>query len=479
MKPLFQLLFAIAIVLVFNSCDDTLDTDAGTTGIAFSKDTLTFDTVFTTIGSATARVMVYNRRSQPLIIENLYLAGGNNSPFRVNVDGSTNKDHRFGPITLRARDSMYIFVEVKINPLQSDAPILIRDSILFTTDDGSTKMVLEAFGQDMEVLRSLRIRKDTLLNAKLPYLIYGDLVVDTAATLKLAPGTRLFFHNNSNLLVYGNLKAEGTRAEPVSIRGDRMDKIGFTTPVPYNLVAGQWGGVYLLNPTGNHVLRNVNINSGYVGIYYVNRDKQNKPHLEISDCRIHNFLFYNLVEVNGDMTVSNSAITNSGGYTVYLNGGRHTFYHCTIANYFNNPTQSVARDNAPAFMMMTLARSYPMVTRVYNSIIAGSAQNELSLASRFDSLYKADIAFSYIKRTKALDLPQFRQVRWSALRDTVFKGTVQNLEKELTYNFMPDSVSPARGIADPEMAKRFPFDLNGRNRLADGAPDAGAYEWGN
>jgi len=479
MKQILSLLISFLVLTGFISCDDLTNNGASQGAIAFSKDTLTFDTVFTTVGSATARVMVYNRRSQPLVIENVYLAGGSNSVFRVNVDGSTSKDHSFGPITLRSRDSMYIFVEVKINPLQSDAAVLIRDSLLFTTAEGTKKMVLEAFGQDMEVLRSLHIKNDTLLNARLPYLIYGDLVVDSAATLQLAPGTRLFFHNNSNLLVYGHLKAEGTRSEPILIRGDRLDKIGFVPPVPYNLVAGQWGGIYLRNPMGNHVLRHVNVNSGYVGIYYVNNNKRNKPHLEITDCRIHNFLFYNLVAVNGDMTVSNSAITNSGGYTVYLNGGKHTFYHCTIANYFNNPTQSVARDNAPAFMMMTLARSYPMETKVYNSVIAGSAQNELSLASRFDSLYKADIAYSYIKRTKALTLSQFRNIRWSAPKDTVFKGTMQNLEKELTYNFIPDSVSPLRGMADPEMAKRFPFDLNGRNRLEDGAPDAGAYEWGN
>lgn len=463
--------------LMFMSCDELPD-DFSDGMPVFSRDTLTFDTIFTTIGSATARIMVYNRQSQPVTIEHLQLAGGSASSFRINVDGESSKEHTFGPLTIRARDSMYIFVEVRINPLQSDAPVLVRDSIVLSTTTGRKRILLEAFGQDMRVLRSLSIKSDTVLNAGLPYLIYGDLVVDSAATLRLEAGTRMYFHNNSNLMVYGHLHAEGTLEKPITIRGDRTDRIGFVTPVPYNLVAGQWGGVYLRNPQGNHILRHVTMNSGYVGIYFVNQNKQYKPHLEITNCRIHNFLFYNLVAINGDVTVSNSAITNSGGYTVYLNGGRHAFYHCTIANYFNNRSQSVARDNAPAFMMMTLARSYPMATTVYNSIIAGSAQNELSLASRFDSLYKADIAFSYIKRTKALNLPRFRNIRWSELKDTLFVSSTQDLEKNVVYNFMPDSVSPARGIADPEIARRFPLDLNGKNRLADGAPDAGAYEWG-
>ena len=44
------------------------------------------------------------------------------------------------------------------------------------------------------------------------------------------------------------------------------------------------------------------------------------------------------------------------------------------------------------------------------------------------------------------------------------------------YDFTPDSLSAIRGIADPEYAREFPFDRKGRSRLADGKPDAGAYE---
>lgn len=468
--PLVLGLFLIA-------CDDPMEVSAD--GLpAFSKDTLTFDTVFTTIGSATARVLLYNRQSKPVTIDRIHLAGGSSSPFRINVDGATNKNHDFGPFTIRARDSLYIFVEVTVDPQQSNSPVLLRDSIVLSTSAGRKRMLLEAFGQDMIVMRNMTFHSDTLLDAALPYLVYGNLVVDSAATLRLAPGTRLFFHHNSNLMVYGHLKAEGSFERPVSFRGDRLDNIGFVTPVPYNFVAGQWGGIYLLNPRGNHLLKHVHINSGYVGVYYVNQDKHNKPNLEITNSIIHNFLFYNLVAINGDMTVSNTAITNSGGYTVFLNGGKHTFYHCTIANYFSSSdAQSVARDKAPAFMMMTLARSFPMETTIYNSVIAGSAQNEITLASRFDSLYKADIAYSYLKRAKASVLPQYRSVRWSMPKDSVFASIREDLEKGILFSFIPDSVSPLRGIANVELAQRFPIDLNGKNRLADGEPDAGAYEY--
>lgn len=468
----------IVVMVVLFSCDDSLEATAEKIPV-FSKDTLTFDTVFTSTGSATAKILVYNQRSKPVTIERLQLMGGSASPFRINVDGFTDKEHVFESITIRANDSMYIFVEVTVNPQQSNSPVLIRDSIVMTTAEGRRRLLLEAYGQNMKVLRSLTIHSDTLLDAGLPYVVRGNLVVDSTATLRLAPGVRLFFHHNSNLMVYGQLKAEGTFEQPVSLRGDRLDKIGFVTPVPYNLVAGQWGGIYLLNPRGNHVLKHVTITSGYVGVYYVNQSKQYKPRLEIVNCRIQNFLFYNLVAINGDLTVINSAITNSGGYTVYLNGGKHEFYHCTIANYFNNSeVQSVNRDKAPAFMMMSLPRSFPMETRVVNSVIAGSSLNEISLASRYDSLYNAIIRHSYLKRQKASGLPIYNQIRWSTPKDTLFKSIREDLAEKVYFNFMPDSVSPLRkSIADPALAGQFPLDLNGHNRLADGTPDAGAFEW--
>ena len=79
-----------------------------------------------------------------------------------------------------------------------------------------------------------------------------------------------------------------------------------------------------------------------------------------------------------------------------------------------------------------------------------------------------------------MELPQFtgldKKIRWSAKNDTVFKSIRYDYEKNTYFDFTPDSVSPARGLADPTIAAQFPVDLNG-NKRDDGAPDAGAYEW--
>ena len=100
--------------------------------LAFSQDTLSFDTVFTSIGSATAKIKVYNPNKEALKISSIVLANAANSGFKVNVDGE--KGTQFSDIEIQGKDSMHIFVEVKINPLDRDNPVLMKDSLVFITN---------------------------------------------------------------------------------------------------------------------------------------------------------------------------------------------------------------------------------------------------------------------------------------------------------------------------------------------------------
>ncbi len=474
----FILLISFVLSIGFSACNDEIFSTNPKDKLTFSTDTLAFDTVFTTLGSATSKIMIYNRNNVALKISHLGIAGGKSSPFRINVDGSLNADNQFDNIEIRANDSMYIFVAVTVDPTNTNSPVFIQDSLVFQTNGVFQNVKLQAYGQDMKILRNKYILNDTTLTAEKPYLVYGYVAIDTAKTLTLNPGCKLYFHNNANMIVYGNLKANGTAENPIIMRGDRLDKIKFATPFPYNNVAGQWGGLYLLWKGGNHVIRHVNMNSGYVGIYFSNEDRNVIPTLEITDCRIHNFLMYGLVVQNGNVQVSNSEISNTSSYSVYLNGGKHTFLQSTIANYFNNSSvQPVSRDKKPAVMIMNLNRVAPMETIFRNCVISGSSENEFSLATRFLDQYKGIFDHCYIRKPDSLNLQQFTKIRWSAKNDTVFKSTRYDYEKNTYFNFMPDSVSPLRGLADPAVAAQFPVDLNGNNRLIGNKPDAGAYQW--
>ncbi len=478
-KILMVFLAGLLLMLGTYSCiDEKISTDPALK-LTFSKDTLRFDTVFTTIGSSTAKFVVYNPNSKNVNIAAVGLGMGAGSPYRINVDGALSKDNRFTNIELRAKDSLFIFVEVTVDPQDVNSPVFIKDSIVFLTNNNQQDVKLLAYGQNMEVLRNRTILNDTTLTAEKPYLVYGDLVVDTAKTLTLLPGCRLYFHDQSSLVVHGNLTANGTREKPILMRGDRTDQI--FDNVPYNLVSNQWGGILLLNKTGIHSFNFVNINSGYVGIYFSNDDRNFRPKLTVSNSRIHNFLKYGLVAQNGDVTVTNSEISNTGAYSVYLNGGKHTFIHSTIANYFNSTNiriQPSGKEGNAAVMIMDLNRIIPMETVFTNCVVAGSGSSEFEILTRFENQYQGTFSNSYIRREKPDPLPSmYTNIVWYNPKDTIFKNTYYDLEKLEYYNFMPDSVSPARNIADPAVAGLYPVDLNGNSRLTDGKPDAGAYEW--
>src|SRR6187402_1742724 len=96
--------FSISLV----SCKkDKLLTDPSAT-VAFSQDSILFDTVFTTIGSATRNIRVINRNSQKINISSIRLEKGQASNFFLNVDGTPGK--AVNDVEILANDSIYIFV---------------------------------------------------------------------------------------------------------------------------------------------------------------------------------------------------------------------------------------------------------------------------------------------------------------------------------------------------------------------------------
>ena len=93
--------------------------------IETSTDTILFDTLFTTIGSTTKRFKCYNKNSGTINISNISLQNGTNSPFRINIDGESGVV--FNNISILPGDSIFIFVEVTIDPNGSSFPLIIED----------------------------------------------------------------------------------------------------------------------------------------------------------------------------------------------------------------------------------------------------------------------------------------------------------------------------------------------------------------
>ena len=105
------IIFSIAVAASGCKKDKLLETGGE---LRFSVDTLTFDTVFTSLGSYTAWVKVYNPQNQPVNVSSIMLEGGDGSQFNINVNGTAGslvKD-----IEIAAKDSIYVFATVNANP---------------------------------------------------------------------------------------------------------------------------------------------------------------------------------------------------------------------------------------------------------------------------------------------------------------------------------------------------------------------------
>ena len=133
MKKWFIIL-CLSINLV--ACKESIVSDDPTLKLVFSHDTVLFDTVFTTMGSSTKQVMVYNPNKNALCINQVSMREG--KYFKVNLDGENNLD-QLRDITLRGGDSLFLFVRVYIDPLNEDNPVLLDDDIAFSVNGKNTK----------------------------------------------------------------------------------------------------------------------------------------------------------------------------------------------------------------------------------------------------------------------------------------------------------------------------------------------------
>ena len=97
--------------------------------LSFSTDTLRLDTVFTEQGSATLQVMVYNRNASALIIDRVWMETG--TVFRVNIDGEPDLQ-QITSLQINGQDSLFVFVRINTDRLNSNSPVLIEDQVHFS-----------------------------------------------------------------------------------------------------------------------------------------------------------------------------------------------------------------------------------------------------------------------------------------------------------------------------------------------------------
>ncbi len=449
--------------LIATSCiNDDFDDSPGLK-LDFSTDTVSFGTVFTDLGSPTARLLVFNRNKKGVNISSIKFRNPD-SNFTFNVDGVSGNE--FHDVEIRGNDSIYIFIECFISPDESVKPVHVADQLEFVTNGTTQEVEVEAWGQNVRRLKGERLEADTRLTAELPYIVFDSLSVEKGATLTIEPGTRLMFHDKAYLAVRGTLQAEGSAEAMIDFSGDRLDNV--LPDVSYDIMAGQWCGVRIDAGSFDNRLSFVNMRSTSEGLRVDSCGDLTRQKLTLHNSWLHNSQTTVLDSRYAKVDAYGCCFSEAAQAVVRLTGGEHDFVQCTIANNYlfsavTEPNLSLyhclpehAADNRNPLMRATFA----------NSIIYG-----LGSTITPEDLKGADVYLrNVLLKPKGDDDANFINCLWD--EDPLFY-TIR-ADYYFNYRLKPDSPAIGKGNASfvtPECL----YDMDGVDRLADGAPALGAY----
>lgn len=454
----------------------------------FSTDTLSFDTLFTSIGSTTGSFKIYNPYSQILRISDIHLQSGANAVFFINVDGVSAAS--FKDIDIPAHDSIYVFVGVKPNVNNQNTPLVIDENIIFICNNNKSQVTVEAWGQDAYFHAYEEIQTTTWKNDK-PHVLLRSCIIDTNATLTIQAGTKIYCHPRAYLLVSGAIRAIGTKQDSILFRGDRLEHF-------YDELPGQWGGIVFLrnaasgssfehciikNATSAIILGSTYSSNANIGLQLSNFSFNSAPSVTINKCKIYNCQENAIFGFNSIATVNNTLIYNCSKECISIAfGGQYHFKHCTIANFTSNTIDH----SSPClvignYMVFNGKGALAQVDATFdNSMIIGNIFNK---ADKYNNNYEiyidhalglnAGAPFNYSFNNCLL------QIEPTLIDASKLNNCSINLDwSGLFFNRTADnyhlvSSSAAREAGDATIA--LPDDLDDVNRS--GNPDIGCYEY--
>ena len=507
-----QRLFIIPILLLtllWCSCRKDFQYDISSGNLEFSKDTVYLDTVFTNIGSSTYSLKVYNRSNNDIQIPNVRLAQGNNSSYRLNVDGEAGKE--FENIPLMAKDSLFIFIETTFDitaineneflytdailfdegPKQQQVQLvtLIKDAIfLYPAEnaDGTKETLLLGLDDDGNEIRIegflLTDEQLNFTNEK-PYVIYGYAGVASEKILNIAAGSRVHFHKDSGILVgqgatlniNGALSTDTLLLEnEVIFEGDRLEP-------EFAEVPGQWGTIWLAPGSINNTVNHLTIRNATVGLLVEGDFASVSPKLSVSNSKIYNTLSANILARSSSIAGENMVLGNAGdGSLICTNGGNYSFIHSTIANYWSNGFRSgaalqLSNYNPDGNMG---AGEQDLIAGFINCIVDGNTFLELSLNSNETNLFDFSFMNCLIKFNDTngqFDTDALYDFTNTDYYNNIFLNEDTDFLNTANNDFRLGNSSFAIGKADQDTAILVPLDIQGTDRTSE--PDIGAYEF--
>ncbi len=369
MSNRIRLLFVIVNILVWatvQGCTKITYTTDTNSKLEFSKDTLLFDSVFTTIGSVSLYLSVINSHDQALLLDEIELVGGENSSYRININGQGLNflgEEILGveDVTILPNDSLFIFVEVTVDPTNSSSDFIDQDRLRFRVNGNDQFVELISYGRNAVFHYQPGnwfnynnppeniLECDEVWNSDLPHVIYGPIRVSPGCSLTIEAGAEIYVHSGSGIWVQGgSLNVEGTLEEKVIFQGDRLSSSFQDYP-------GQWGlefplefqyegeniyysvsrgGIWLdrsTNSTINHAI----IKNAGIGIWVDSLGQGAEYALTLSNTQISNMSSIGLLSQGGYIQGINNLIADCGETCgAFTLGGKIVMHLSTFANYW-------------------------------------------------------------------------------------------------------------------------------------------------
>lgn len=460
-RKLFFMIIAVLAAVCAGCIEDGVSTSPSDQP-AFSVDTLNFGVIYTDELSRTSRFVVYNRHDKGLNLQSVKMAGANAEHFRINVDGMSGRE--LSDIEIRAKDSVFVFVEATLPALDTDAPVRVESELQFVVNGVTSRVIVAADGQDIYRLNGLVVDKDTTLKGGRPYRVTDSLVVAPDATLTLDPGVKLMFHDKARMAVGGTLRSMGTPEQPVRLTGDRVGDV--ITGVSFDIMSRQWDCVDFLPSSHSNYLQYTEIsNTSYGVAVYGDGSDLDEPKLTLVNCRLRNSGECVLLAFNASIDARGCEFAEAASGLVYLLGGNHRFDLCTASNHY---LFAAAGGAAWTFIDPEKTEEWagipPAKALITNSITYGIG----------DDVFPTDLTGQQIVFNRCLfksngtDDDNFIDCLWAA--DPLFYTERQKYIFD--YRLRPDS--PAIGAAFPTLTDRpLTTDYYGITR----ASDLGAYAY--
>jgi hypothetical protein len=449
--------------VIFFSCKkDSFITSADAL-LNTSVDTLSFDTVFTTVGSITQSFKIFNNNDQKLRLSAVKLSGGASSVFKMNIDGVA--AIQVNDIEINKNDSLYVFVQLNANSSSGTLPFILRDSIGISFNGNEKWVQLQAYGQNAVFLKNKLITGNVAWNKTLPYVILGGIQIDTSATLTIEAGAKVYLHADAPFLVDGTLIANGTKEEPVIFSGDRLD-------ADYKDLPAAWPGIYFRSASENNSLVHTSIKNAYQGIVASGVSGNSNPKVNLSKCRLDNIYDAGILGINTNIVANNCLISNCGS-NINLEGGDYKFINCTVASYGTNYIEHTA----PVLQLFNyFTDAGPSQTFTINAFFqncifwgeGGTVDDEVTTDKQGASAFTATFDHVLYKAKNSLLNADFIS---SIKNETPMFDSINVSKNIFDFHFNTHPNSPA---VNAGVANSFPFDLDDKPR--DAQPDIGCYE---